>query len=225
MTSTLWHQKHRYGLWFLDCNFWWLIIVLHVMASDHSRGVTEQFTRSSAEEFQGHMQVNLVSSSDSPLMPADSINIFGVYVWMRIKGVAGAWRDARGQHVNLELRNKELRNTHRELCLCYQSPLEYLAASSASSSHWRGLRSARKSHWSCCLAHPALWCSRLVVWILGWGTRRCWAQERLSAPWCDPVVQSGWNHRSSHQSHAQALWWANESWSLSSSNRRSHIGL
>lgn len=54
--------------------------MLHVTVSDHSRGVAEQFTSSSAEEFQGHMQVNLVSSSDSPSKPTDSIKIYGVYM-------------------------------------------------------------------------------------------------------------------------------------------------
>lgn len=87
---------------------------------------------------------------------------------------------------------KKLRkNTHRERCLCYQSPLEYLAASSASSSHWKDLQSAERSHWSCCLARRARWCSRLAAWTPGWGTRRCWAQGTQSAPWCDPVAQSG----------------------------------
>lgn len=102
-------------------------------------------------------------------------------------------------------KDKKLRrNTHRERCLCYQSPLGYLAASSANSSHWKDLRSAGRSHWSCCLARRARWCSRLAAWTPGWGTRRCWARGTQSAPWCDPAAQSGHSHTRSQRSNTHA---------------------
>lgn len=120
--------------------------------------------------------------------------------WIRRRACKSWWQK----------KGKKLRrNTHRERCLRYQSPLEYPAASSASSSRWKDLPSAGKSHWSCCLARRARWCSRLAAWTPGWGTRRCWARGTQSAPWCDPVAQSGHSHTTSQRSNTHTLSWGN----------------
>lgn len=66
----------------------------------------------------------------------------------------------------------------------------HLAASSASSSHWRGPQTWGRSRWSCCPARPSPWCSRCAAWTPWWGTRRCWARGTRSAPWCGPTWQS-----------------------------------